>query len=75
MSIRVTQDRWIPNYPTNKVLHPPMEEEWEWHISKLIDWIVYEWDRGVLATKFHKNDVEAILWIPLNRRHVLDIVM
>ena len=31
-TIRVTQDRWIPNYPTNKVLHPPLDEEWEWRV-------------------------------------------
>ena len=35
--IRVLKDKWIPNYPTNKVLHPPMEEEWEWQVSELID--------------------------------------
>ena len=27
--IRVLKDKWIPNYPTNKVLYPPVEEEWE----------------------------------------------
>lgn len=27
--IRLLKDKWIPNYPTNKVLHPPVEEEWE----------------------------------------------
>ena len=25
--IRVLKDKWIPNYPTNKVLHPLVEEE------------------------------------------------
>ena len=35
--IRVLKDKWIPNHPTNRVLHPPEEEEWEWRVSELID--------------------------------------
>ena len=60
-SIRVIQDRWIPHYLTNKVLHPPLEKEWEWRVTELIDWTIHEWDRGVLATKFHRDALEAIL--------------
>ena len=26
-TIRVIKDKWIPNYPGNKVLHPPQEDE------------------------------------------------
>lgn len=36
--IRVMKDKWILNHSTNMVLHPPVEEEWEWHVCKLIDW-------------------------------------
>ena len=36
--IRVMKDKWILNHSTNMVLHPPAEEEWEWHVCKLIDW-------------------------------------
>ena len=36
--IRVLKDKWILNYPTNKVLHPLVEEEWEWRVLELIDW-------------------------------------
>ena len=74
-SIWVTQDWWIPHHPTNKVLHLPMEEEWEWRVTELIDWTTHEWDRGVLDAKFHRNDVEAILQIPLSRRHVPDTII
>lgn len=28
-TIRVLKDKWILNHPTNRVLHPPLEEEWE----------------------------------------------
>ena len=54
-NIWVTQDRWIPNYPTNKVLHPPLEEDGDWRVSELIDWTVLDWDHGVLAAKFHRE--------------------
>lgn len=36
-AIRVTKDKWIPNHPTNKVIHPPREDEWEWRVVELID--------------------------------------
>ena len=36
-SISVIHDRWIPKNPTNKVLHLPLEEEWEWRVNELID--------------------------------------
>ena len=36
-SISVTKDKWILNQPTNMVLHPPVEEEWEWRVADLID--------------------------------------
>ena len=75
LNIRVTQDRWIPNYPKNKVLYPPLDEDGDWHVSELIDWIVHDWDRGVLAAKFHREDVEAILRVPLSRRQVPDAIM
>lgn len=33
------------------------------------------WNRELIMTKFHKEDVEAILRIPLSRRQVVDSVM
>ena len=35
--IRVRNDKWIPNYPSNKVLHPVVEEVEDWVVSELID--------------------------------------
>ena len=37
-AIRVLVDKWLPRQITNWILHPPMEEEWEWRVSDLIDW-------------------------------------
>ena len=36
-NIRVFMDKWIPNYPTNGVLHPPRMEEGGWFVSDLIN--------------------------------------
>lgn len=72
-NIQVTQDRWLPNYPTNKVLHPPLEEDGDWRVLELIDWTMLDWDCGVLAAKFHREDVEAIIRVPLSRRQKYQI--
>ena len=60
-SIWVTQDRWIPNYPTNKILHPPLAEEQDWRVSDLINWETHDWDRGFLAANFQRKDVDLIV--------------
>ena len=73
-SIQVTQDKWIPNYPSNKVIHPPVEEEWEWRVAKLIDWERHTWDGELIRSRFHRDDAEAILRIPLSTRYVMDKV-
>ena len=58
--IRVMKDKWILNHSTNMVLHTPAEEEWEWHVCKLIDWLEKTWDRQLIDLMFHRVDVEAI---------------
>ena len=73
-AIWVSADKWIPNQVTNRVLHPPVEEEWEWRVSNLIDWRTNTWDREEVKAKFHRSDVEAILHIPLSHRYVPDMV-
>ena len=65
-SIRVMHDKWIPNHPTNQVLHPPLEAEEDWRVSELIDWDKHGWDRGLIGGKFHREDAEAIFRIPLS---------
>lgn len=74
-SIRVSHDRWIPYYPTNKILHPPLTEDQEWRVSDLIDWETHDWDRGFLAANFHREDVDAIARVPLSRRYVSEALM
>ena len=36
----------------------------------LIDETVHEWDRGLIRENFSRDDVDAILRIPLSRRDV-----
>lgn len=43
-SIQVMQDKWIPNYPTNQVLHSPLDAKVEWRVSELMDWAGHGWD-------------------------------
>ena len=74
-SIQVTMDSWIPNHPTHRVLHPPLVDEWEWKVSELIDWRVKAWDRELIVAAFHREDVVAILRIPLSHRVVLDVLI
>ena len=74
-SIRVTKDMWSLNHPTNMVIHPPLEEEWEWRVFGIIDWRFKEWDWELIETKFHREDAEAILCMSLSRRHASDLLI
>ncbi|KAL4637806.1 hypothetical protein ACB092_03G102900 [Castanea dentata] len=67
--------RWILNHPTNMVIHPPLEEEWEWRVSDIIDWRIKEWDKELIEAKFHRDDAEAILCMPLFRRLASDLII
>ena len=73
-NIRVMHDKWIPNQVTNRVLHPPVEEEWEWRVSDLIDWRTHSWDQELVVSRFQRSDAAAILQIPLSRRQVPDVI-
>ena len=61
-----------PEPSTNMVIHPSAQEEWEWRVSDLIDWRIHWWDRDLIESNFHWTNAEAILRIPLSRRHVCD---
>ena len=74
-SIRVTKDKWILNHPTNMVIHPPLEEEWDWRVSDIIDWRIKEWDRELIEAKFHRDDANAILRMPLSQRQASDLII
>ena len=71
-SIRVLEDKWIPNHPENKVLFQPENDKWEWRVSDLIDWRVQQWDRERIYMLFNQFGAAAILRIPLSRRQVQD---
>ena len=70
--IRVLKDKWISNHPTNRVLHPLGDEEREWRVSELIDWSLKVWDRDLIERRFHHEDADAILRIPLSRQQTND---
>ncbi|KAL0003922.1 hypothetical protein SO802_011483 [Lithocarpus litseifolius] len=72
---QVFYDKWMPNYPTNRALHPPLDGDWDCRVSDLIDWNTYDWNRSIIAIKLHPEDMEAMVRIPLSRRHVPDVWM
>ena len=74
-SIRVTKDMWILNHPTNMAIHPPLEEEWDWRVSDIIDWRIKESDRELIEVKFHRDDANAILRMPLSQRQASDLII
>ena len=74
-SIRVLHDKWIPNHPTNQILHPPLGAEEDWKVCELVDWETHGWDRGVIGRKFHREDADAICHIPLSRRSIPDLLV
>ena len=74
-SISVVGDKWIPNYPTNKVLHPIHELVDELAVSELIDLELHVWRGDLIMTLFHRDDAAAITKIPLSRRVVSDSII
>ena len=71
-SIRALTDAWIPNYPTNKVLHPALDVEEDCMVADLIDPDTGWWDREFVMQHFNREDGEAILRVPLSRRVIND---
>lgn len=72
--IRVTRNKWITNYPTNRVVHLPVAVDSEWRVSDLIDRDLQWWNRGYIERNFHSEDAAAILRIPLSRRQIADSI-
>ena len=70
VSIRVHKDKWIPNYPANKILHLTQEESEERLVSKLINSVSHCWRRDVIMSSFHRKDAKAICKIHLTNRQV-----
>ncbi|KAL0009208.1 hypothetical protein SO802_010710 [Lithocarpus litseifolius] len=74
-SIRVLEDRWIPNHPTNKILYPASEEFDGRLVADLLDPDLHCWRRELITSVFHIDDAEAICRIPLSHRYVPDILV
>ena len=74
-SIKVLMDKWIPNYPSNRVLHLVHEGEEDWRVSDLIDSKLHEWRRDVILEKFNRDDAEAICKIPPSHRRVSNVMV
>ena len=69
-SISVLWDKWIPNYPTNKVFHPTNVLVDEMAVSELIDSDSHVWRNDAIMALFYREDADAITKIPLSRRVV-----
>ena len=73
--IRIRKDKWIPNYPSNMVLHPVAEEVQECMLSDLINSDLHCWRRDFIMERFQINDANAIYKIPSSRRRATDSVV
>ena len=73
--IRIRKDKWIPNYPSNMVLHPVAGDVEECMVADLIDPDLHCWRRDLILETFHINDAKAICNIPLSRRRGVDSVV
>ena len=73
-AIRVSKDKWILDYPSNKILHPVAEEGEEWMVLDLIDLDLQWWRRDIIMASFHRDDAKAICRIPLSQRHIADSI-
>ena len=73
--VRVLNDAWIPNHPTNRVLHPTPNKEEEITISELVDQDSRGWGREFIWQNFHCDDAEAILRVPLSYRVISNTVV
>ena len=69
-SIRVLGDKWIPNQPTNKIIHPANGDINDWLVSDQIDHDLHSWQTDVAMTMFHREDAEALCKISLSWRYV-----
>lgn len=59
-SIQVLGDKWIPNQPTNKIIHPANGDIDDWLVSDQFDNDLHSWQTDVAMTMFHREDAEAL---------------
>ena len=75
VSINALKDKWLPNFPTNKVLNP-IQDNWdELMVSELINPELNAWRYEDIRTIFHRDEVDAICQIPLSRRYVANTMI
>ena len=75
VSINALKDKWLPNFPTNKVLNPIQDNWGELMVSELINPELNAWIYEDIRTIFHRDEVDAIGQIPLSRRYVVDTMI
>ena len=75
LSINVLKDRWIPNYPSNSILHPVHEDVEGMRVVDLINPDLHIWRTEEIMSMFHREEAEAICQIPLSRRDVNDTII
>ena len=75
VSINALKDKWLPNFPTNKVLNPTQANWDELLVSELINPELNVWRQEDIRTIFHSEEADAICQIPLSRRWVADTVI
>ena len=75
LSIWVSGDKWIPNYPTNAPLLPIKDEVREVTVVELIDHELHAWRFGFIMDMFEQEDAKAICRIQLSRRDVEDTII
>ena len=55
-SIRALQDKWIPNYTINMILHMPSGVDRVLQVCDLINWTCHGWDRERIGSMFHREE-------------------
>ena len=73
--MKALRDRWIPNHPTNSIIHSANNGMEDLVVLDLIDQYLHWWRSGYIMTLFQREDVEAICRIPLSRRYVADSIV
>lgn len=71
----VLGDKWIPNYPTNSIIHSAKEDVRDALVSDPINQELHFWRTNWIMKMFDKEDAKAMCRIPLSRRYVDDSIL
>ena len=69
VSMNALKDKWLPNFPTNKVLNLIQDNWGELMVCELINSELNIWRYDDIQTIFHRDETDAICKIPLSRRY------